>query len=466
MLTELLLLDAIPFMAVYDGADYPSAFTPELWANESIAILEENMVIGNLVHRDFENVIASYGDVVNTRKPGEFKAVRKTASDSVTVQANTATNVPVPLNQHLHTSFIIKDADQSLAFKDLVVEYLRPAMLSIARAIDLIVGGQVYQFRNNFGGQLGQLSGTNAQNFLLQTRQTLNKNKAYEWGRNLILGTVSETTLLEDQDFTRAYAVGDDGSALREANLGRKFGFDIFLAQNQPYVPTGNTVKSGTTSAAAAVGATTLALTGFSTAIAAGSWLTVVGDGSPLQLVSSTGGSTPTALVLDRALQGAVASGAAVTIYSPGAVDTNGPYAVGFDKEIGIASGTCYNSQLISFGTSTTGPVYSIIDTDGSTYIVLDRPLEASVASSAAFNPGPAGSYNFAFHKNAIALVNRPLALPMPGTGARAGVAQYNGLSMRVVITYDGNQQGHLVTCDTLLGVAILDHNLGACMYG
>src|SRR5262245_8124150 len=97
---------AAPARAVYD--DFPTAFIPQLWANESIAILEESMVIGNLVHRDFENVIASYGDTVNTRRPGEFKAKRKTAADNVTVQQNTATNVPVVLNQHLHTSFIIK----------------------------------------------------------------------------------------------------------------------------------------------------------------------------------------------------------------------------------------------------------------------------------------------------------------------------------------------------------------------
>ncbi|MEX0827859.1 MAG: hypothetical protein WD005_02800, partial [Haliea sp.] len=46
------------------------AFVPEVWAQEGLAILEENMVAANLVHRDFENQIASFGDVVNTRRPG------------------------------------------------------------------------------------------------------------------------------------------------------------------------------------------------------------------------------------------------------------------------------------------------------------------------------------------------------------------------------------------------------------
>ena len=44
------------------------AFVPELWAHQGLAILEENMVMANLVHRDFEDTIAKFGDVVNTRR--------------------------------------------------------------------------------------------------------------------------------------------------------------------------------------------------------------------------------------------------------------------------------------------------------------------------------------------------------------------------------------------------------------
>jgi hypothetical protein len=142
------------------------------------------------------------------------------------------------LNQHLHTSFLIKDGDQSKSFKDLIAEYLAPAMLSIARAIDQIVTGQVYQFLANSAGQLNGLSKTTAEQYLVQTRQVLNINKAYVQDRNLILSPVSESQLLQDQAFLQAYSVGDDGTALREASLGRKFGFDLFMAQNQPYVTT------------------------------------------------------------------------------------------------------------------------------------------------------------------------------------------------------------------------------------
>lgn len=35
------------------------AFIPEIWARQGLAILKENMVAGNLVHRDFSNQIAT-----------------------------------------------------------------------------------------------------------------------------------------------------------------------------------------------------------------------------------------------------------------------------------------------------------------------------------------------------------------------------------------------------------------------
>lgn len=458
-------LSANPFALAYD--DYPDAFTPEMWANESIAILLENMVIGNLVHRDFSAQIASHGDVVNTRKPGQFKAVRKSADDNVTVQATTATNVAVRLDQHLHTSFIIKDADQSKAFKDLVVEYLSPGMQSIAQEIDLIVGGQVHQFHANRAGKLGGLSAAVADQYLLETREVLNINKAHTDGRNLILGPRAETVMLQNSNFINADKVGDDGTALREASLGRKYGLNTFAAQNQPYHTATDVVAGAVNNASGyAAGSTAITVDGLSAAIAAGTYVTIAGDMTPLRVISSTGGATPTAIVLNRGLKYAVADNAVVTLYDPGTVNEAAGYDAGYDGAIAYDGVTvaAQVGQVVAFGTySASQDLYTVIGV-GTGTITLDRPLVAAIADGDAVFLGPPGGYNLAFHRNAIALVSRPLALPMPGTGARAGVANWNGMSMRVVITYDGNKQGHLVTVDTLLGVKVLDAALGAVL--
>jgi hypothetical protein len=53
--------------------------------------------------------------------------------------------------------------------------------------------------------------------------------------------------------------------------------------------------------------------------------------------------------------------------------------------------------------------------------------------------------------------------LATPGAGLTlASVANYKGLGIRVVITYDGKAQAHRVTVDLLCGVAVLNTDLGA----
>ena len=38
-------------------ANDTSAYRPEMWANEAVAIMYENMIYGGIVHRDFENEV-------------------------------------------------------------------------------------------------------------------------------------------------------------------------------------------------------------------------------------------------------------------------------------------------------------------------------------------------------------------------------------------------------------------------
>lgn len=80
------------------------AYIPERWTQEGVMILEENMVMAGLVHRDFNFEVAQFGDVVNTRKPGEFNISRKTDADNIVTQDASSTNIQVPLDQHFYTS--------------------------------------------------------------------------------------------------------------------------------------------------------------------------------------------------------------------------------------------------------------------------------------------------------------------------------------------------------------------------
>lgn len=395
----------------------------------------------------------------------------------MTVQAATSTDVQVPLNQHIHVSFLIRDGEESQSFKDLIEIYVQPAMLAQARIIDRIVLGQWPHFLANTYGGLGTLTTSNARSNILGTRNILNQNKAYMDGRNMVLTPSTETTLLNLDLFTQAQQVGDDGTALQEAWLGKKFGFNMYMCQNMSGVVANSTNLPVTTGAINHSGgypahATSLVVNGLSAALTAGQWFSVAGDDTPQQVVSTVGGATPTTIVCAPGLRNAVANTAVITIYNKNT--TGAGYAVAWSKNIlynGSGSTVPQVGQMVSF-TSDVGDdandfVYTIVEVDTvASTILLDRPLGKLITSGDAINFGPAGQFNLAFHRNCMSLVVRPLAMPRAGTGALSAVVNHNDLSMRATITYNGTQQGHLVTLDMLCGIAILDTNLGAVMLG
>lgn len=401
---------------------------------------------------------------------GEFTAKRKAVTDDVTVQDVVSTDVQVKLDQHVHVSFLIRDGEESLAFQDLVGIYMRPAILAQTRFLDRLVIGQYPQFLNNGYGTLLGLTSSNVKDRILGVRNLMNINKAYVEGRQLLWTPTSETVALSLEEFTRADAVGDDGTALREAYMGRKFGFNNYMTQNAPDIPTGNTTSAGAVNNAAgyAKGSTTLTVDGITGAIGVNTWLKIAGDDSPQRVTASSAtlGNT-TSITVSPGLRAAVADNAVITFYTPGAINNVAGYAAGYAKSITIDGFTVAPKvgQIITLGATNTAVVYTIMEAT-TTSMLLDRPLDAAVANDDTVNIGPAGAYNLALHRDAITLVVRPLAPPRDGVGARSAVVNMNNLSMRATITYDGFKQGHLVTLDMLCGIKVIDDDLGAVLFG
>ena len=445
------------------------AFIPEMWANEGLAILEENMVMANLVYRDFEDEVRAYGDVVNTRRPGTFSISRKADGDPLIHETAASTNVRVPLDQWFYKSFVIKDGEASLSFQDLVEVYLLPAMQTIARSVDRAVIGRIHEFLtgvNNRAGKLGGLSSENSHDYVLEARQRLNENLAPMQGRNLVLSPASETALLKNTMFIKANERGDGGSALENATLGRILGFNTYLDQNVGSVATGAdtedlTVVAG--QAAGYAGAINIAITGV-----AGEYIVLAGNEQPTYLTDATTG----AVVLNEPLKYPVAGSAVATHYKK--CDAHEAYAVGHSKRIQLDGHTADKGpqvgQLLAFGTGASRRVYTVLQTwpvsTTSTAVILDRPLEVAVGSGDDAFPGPCGAFNWAFHREAIALVSRPLALPNAQMGVMAKVGVHNGISMRVAAQYDIDAGGTKVNLDLLCGVAVLDTRLCVPLLG
>lgn len=82
----------------------------------------------------------------------------------------------------------------------------------------------------------------------------------------------------------------------------------------------------------------------------------------------------------------------------------------------------------------------------------MDIYVDQNIAKNGNYTP------SIAFHKNAMALVTRPLALP--NGAAKAAIVNYDGFSLRVVYGYDMNTKTDTISIDMLCGVKLLDDKL------
>ena len=355
--------------------------TPSVIAKEALIALRANTVFARLVHRDFEPEFgAKVGDTITIRKPATYTA--NEFSSTISVQATTETSTSVTLSKHLDVSAEVTAKDLTLSVQDFSVQIVTPAMQAIAQKIDQLVA---YEFLNI--AQYQDVTATPVISDLTALDMILNKAKAPMFDRRLVLGPVSKNAYLALANFTDAAQAGSV-EALRNASLGRVFGFDSYMDQN---------------------------------------------------------------------------------IYS---------HAVG-TCVAGNASGTagdlfCSVAAATSGGTWTVGTVFTIAG-DSTQYVVTKAATNTTTTLSKlelypALKTSPSGAAmtihaastenNLAFHKNAFALVSRPLALPL---GAKfAAIEQFDGFGIRVVYDYDVTYKKDIMSFDILVGTKTLTPELAA----
>lgn len=459
-----------------------AALIPELWAREALRTLGNKLVLAHLVNRDYSDDVSAFGDVVNTSRPADFSARRKTMGDQVTIQDAVSPNIPVPLDQHVHVSFVIYDEESSKSFVELVDRYLEPAAREMADYIDRVLCGQVVRLTASEVGRLNEMDKTNAQDTVLAANTQLDINQCPDQDRYLVLGPRARQACLGADIFVAADKRGDEGTALRTASLGSVYNFDTFMSQNMGYVYEGRAdILTGATKNAEAAGSTTIETTVVDASLAAaGEYVVIEGEGVPHRVASSSD-DTGATIVLTEGLVNAVSASAAVKVMAAGTADGANDtglsgtttYPVKWSKPVRLdgftATKELQKGQWVTFGTGASSHSYTVVKAEvpsaGVSLVQFDRPLEAAVADGDLVFPGPDGGFNLALHRDALALVVRPLKQAQAGAGAMSAVVNYDGLAIRVTITYDGRAQGHLVTFDLLCGVAVLDERLATVVY-
>ena len=108
----------------------------KLVAVEALELLTGTLVMGALVNRDFEPVLASRGDTINVPIPPILVANNLAEAGTVQLQASSLGNAQIVLNTHAEASFTIGDVAKILSNPDLAKLYIGSAVQAVAERVE------------------------------------------------------------------------------------------------------------------------------------------------------------------------------------------------------------------------------------------------------------------------------------------------------------------------------------------
>lgn len=123
-------------MAAITSANVATAIV-KLVAQQALPALLSNLVMGNLVNRDYEPTLQNSGDTINIQIPPANLTPNNVAeAGSVTTQNPNIGSAQIVLDKHKENTFAIPDVTKVLAFPDLLNTYMQPAVNGIAEAVE------------------------------------------------------------------------------------------------------------------------------------------------------------------------------------------------------------------------------------------------------------------------------------------------------------------------------------------
>ena len=352
--------------------------TPEVVANEALMCLTGNLVMADLVHRDYADDFVSVGDTISIRKPAKF--VAKNFTGTTEPQDITEGSVSVKLDRFRDVTVAVTSKEMTLDIADFSAQVVQPAMQAIAQAIDqdlLAVATEKAGF--------SKLSAEDPQDLsdIAALAKQLDIAKAPVQSRSLVLHPEHKYRYALTENLSNVSYAGDN-ETLRDALLGKVYTLDTYMDQNAP-----DSVAQESGSA-----------TGFKVTGAKGAKTVTVSD-----------------------IQGG---------------------------DIQAGDGFILEGYLYRFTQGGTGA------------LAIDQPLmnDADKAAVTVVN----APTSVAFHRNALALVTRNLALPMGATNA--AYASAGGLGVRVVYDYDSATKTDKISFDVIYGIKELEPSLICTLKG
>lgn len=387
--------------------------TPTVIAKEALMQLNNNLVMGGLVHTDYKNEFVKIGSSVTIRKPVKFKVTDGAILERQDV-VEESTSITVDKRKHVAWAFDTQTL--TLSIEEYSERYIKPAVIQLANQVDMDLTG-LYVDVNRASGSAGTTPATFAA--LGDAARVMDDLAVPDDLRRLVLNPKANWSLADA--FKGLYWTKKVEEVVKRGYLGNVANFDIYSSQNIKKHTTGTWATSGTiqVKTAPTSGATEIKLKGFT-------------EGGTIKVGDVF--TIATVYAVNPITRQATADLQQFTVTEEEVADSSGYATVKVSPAIVYVDGGARNT------------VDSLPAVDDNI---------TKVANHIA---------NLAFHKNAFALVTVPLEMP-DSVGFKARLTE-NGISIRVLKDYDIVNDEETIRLDIMYGVKTIYPDLAVRLLG
>ena len=204
--------------------------TPLVVAKLAIPALLKNWVFAGLVHRDYSKEFKKVGNSVRIRKPATFTAIEFDGDLEGEWQTIQETYVDVLMDTVLTVPIEFTQVEQSLDIVNFNLQVVEPAMQALAQKVDeklALKYKDIPYYHDITETDQGTILAS-----VLGARKVQNDLKVpFDKPRYAVMSPLTTATLLALDAFRDLDKVGDT-KALKEASIGRRFGYEFFENQN------------------------------------------------------------------------------------------------------------------------------------------------------------------------------------------------------------------------------------------
>lgn len=204
--------------------------TISMITREALRVLENNLTFTKLINRQYDDRFgvegAKIGTTLNVRKPPRYIG---RVGQALQIENSTETSVPVTLNTQRGVDIQFSSQDLALSIDDFSDRFIKPAIASIANAIDADGMAQITNIWNAVG-----TPGTVPNSLLtyLNAGVLLSNNAAPLDGERYVVVSAQMQATLVNALSGLFHAATQISEQYRKGEMGETAGFEFYMDQN------------------------------------------------------------------------------------------------------------------------------------------------------------------------------------------------------------------------------------------